>query len=108
MTRLTAGAALVAALLLLVRPAAAQTAATVEAGHRLADRYCANCHVIVRNGPGGWTDAPSFASIADRPNVSSAWLQGVITKEHVHMLNLPRDPADARTIAAYILSLRQK
>ena len=108
MIRVTAGAALLAAPLLLAHPAAAQKAGNVEAGQQLAEKYCAQCHVIMRDGPGGWTDAPSFASIADRPNVTSAWLQDVVTKPHVHMLSLPLGQPDARNLAAYILSLRQK
>ncbi len=51
----------------LARPAEAQSSpGRVAAGHRLAETFCAQCHVIIRGGPAGWTDAPSFPAVADR------------------------------------------
>jgi len=96
------------ALATLAAPAGAQSPEQARKGFQLADRYCAGCHVIVRDGPAGWTDAPSFAAIADRPGVTAAWIEGVVMQPHLHMLNLPRGRADARVLAAYILSLRQR
>ena len=82
----------------------------VARGQALAEKFCTQCHAIVRNGPAGWTDAPSFAAIADRPTTTAAWLNAVIQQPHMHMLaeSVPRSRAEANDIAAYILSLRQK
>ena len=82
--------------------------ASVSEGYRLADARCAICHVIVANGPGSWTDAPPFASIANRPEMTRAWLAEFIQKPHMHMLTNYYTPAQANDIADYILSLRQK
>jgi len=87
-------------------PIHAQSPEQARKGFQLADQYCAVCHVIVRNGPAGWTDAPSFAAIAERPNVTAAWIENVVMRSHVNMMNLPRAKPDAQALAAYILSLR--
>ena len=86
--------------------ALAQTKSITE-GHRLA-QPCARCHVIVANGPSSWTDAPSFEAIANRPDVKRAWLVDFVEKQHVHMLTDTYTPAQADSIASYILSLRRK
>ena len=78
----------------------------VANGRHLASTLCSRCHVVTANGAGGWTDAPSFPTIANRPQVTSQSLEAVIEKPHVHMLNLARNANDAADIAAYILSLR--
>ncbi len=78
-----------------------------KAGYALAWFYCTECHVITRDAQAGWTDAPSFAVIADRPTTTSVWLQAFLQMPHMHMLNLPRSRVDAADIAAYILSLKR-
>ena len=83
-------------------------AANVAEGNRLAERLCSQCHVTTRDGPAGWTDAPSFATIADKPTTTSASLQAFIQKPHMDMFNLARNPAEAADLAAFILSLKQK
>ena len=55
----------------------AQTASVAD-GHQPASGLCARCHVIERGGGSGWTDAPSFESIANRPGVTGAWLSDVV------------------------------
>ena len=82
--------------------------ADVAKGQALAQANCTRCHVITGSGKAGWTNAPSFASIANRPNLTMASLEQVIRQPHMKMLNLPRSPAEARQIATYIMSLRQK
>jgi len=82
--------------------------ASVAHGQKLAQSYCDECHVIVRNGPAGWTSAPSFAAIADKPTSTAASLRAFIQKPHMDMLNLARSPSEAADLAAYILSLQQK
>lgn len=90
-------------------PAGAQPSpGNARAGYALASFFCTECHVIIREDRAGWTDAPSFAAIADRPTTTAAWLKGFLQQPHMHMLNLPRSPADAGDIAAYILSLKGK
>lgn len=77
-------------------------------GHHLATTLCARCHVIARTGAGGWTNAPSFPAIADRPGATAQWLQATIEQPHIHMMYGGRSPTEAADLAAYILSLRQQ
>lgn len=84
----------------------ARAAPRVETGAALAKHYCATCHVVVRSASQGWTNAPSFVSIANRHTSTVAGLSAFIQKPHMHMLNTRRPPGEADAIAAYIMSLR--
>ncbi len=90
---------------LLCNPGLAQSSSVSE-GHHLAQKTCATCHVIVPNGFGSWTDAPSFESIANRPGITQQWLAAFVQKPHMHMVMDQYTPAQANAIASFILSLR--
>jgi mono/diheme cytochrome c family protein len=93
---------------LLACPAAGQAQqATPAEGRRIAERYCARCHVVVPGGGAGWTDAPAFVEIAQDPKITRAWMREFVTKLHMHMLNTDRSPAEADAITAHLLSLRR-
>jgi len=92
---------------LMCSPCFAQRASVSE-GHNLAQQVCASCHVTVPNGHASWTDAPSFASIANRSGITQQWLTEFIQKPHMHMLMEHYTPVQANDIAAYILSQRHK
>jgi cytochrome c2 len=86
----------------------AQPAPTNAAtGQKLAEQLCSECHVVVPNGHAGWTDAPAFDVIANRPGNTAAKLSAFIQKQHMHMLNTARPRGEANAIAAYIVSLRK-
>ena len=76
------------------------------AGQRLAEKWCVQCHVITRSNYAGWTNAPSFPAIADRPNTTRTSLMTIIEGPHLDMLHMPRDPTEAADLAAYIFSLK--
>jgi mono/diheme cytochrome c family protein len=78
----------------------------VAAGQKLAQQYCAECHVVVPSGKRGWTDAPAFEQIAGRHR-TQAELSAFIQQPHMHMLNTGRPPREANDLAAYILTLRK-
>ena len=78
-----------------------------EAGRELSHRYCIQCHLIAPAASKGWTDAPAFDTIANRPATTLAGLTAFIQQPHMHMLNTGRPPAEATEIATYILSLRK-
>jgi mono/diheme cytochrome c family protein len=80
---------------------------TAAAGQQLAEKYCVTCHIIGPSGHGGWTDAPRFDAIANRPNVSAAQISAFVQKPHMNMLNDQRPKPEADAIATYILSLRK-
>ena len=88
-------------------PAHAADSDTAQ-GAALARTYCARCHVIDSSGKAGWTNAPPFLALANRPGTSMASLQATIGRPHEKMVNLPRPPAESQQIASYILSLRRR
>ncbi len=77
-----------------------------ESGRTMAKRDCSECHNIEPGGGGGWTNAPSFQSVADRPGQSAAAVSAYLRKPHFQMLHDNRPKAEADAIAAYIMSLR--
>lgn len=79
---------------------------TASSGKNLAGQYCVTCHVIAPSKQSGWTDAPSFVTIANRRGVTPESLSAFIQKSHANMMNdkRPKDEADA--LATYIVSLR--
>ena len=87
--------------------AVAQQADSVV-GRSLSGEYCMTCHVISPASGSGWTDAPSFVSIARRPGTTQAGLSAMIQKPHADMLNDQRPKPEADAIAAYIMSLRRR
>jgi cytochrome c len=76
-------------------------------GHKLAQRYCAVCHVIAPSPVRGWTDAPSFEAVANRKGTTTRALSTFIQHPHMDMENTGRPPGEANDIAAYIFSLRK-
>jgi mono/diheme cytochrome c family protein len=92
---------------LLASPAAFAQGAT-DTGKGLSERYCAACHVVTPTGKAGWTDAPSFQAIADRPGVTAAWVTDYTEKQHMEMMHDMRPHDQAAAIAGYLMSLRAK
>ena len=106
-TKRVACALALAAGLLSAGRAVAQTPKPTP-GQQIAQHRCAECHVIVANGPASWTDAPSFESIANRPGITRNWLIKFIPQPHVHMEMETYTHAQVESLADYILSLRHK
>ena len=82
--------------------------ASVARGHELAERICANCHVIDASASGSWTNAPSFQSIANQPGITRARIADYVKKLPLHMPVKDYTQAELNDVASYILSLRQK
>ena len=79
--------------------------ADVTKGRKLAQTVCSGCHEITTGA--GWTNAPSFAEIANRPTTTS--LEAIIRTPHPKMSSrAARRPSEAADLAAYILTLKQK
>jgi mono/diheme cytochrome c family protein len=102
--------AAIAAAALLVVPwrANADGDSKAQAGLKLAQQFCVQCHMVASSSKQGWTDAPSFESIANRAGNTVPKLVAFIQQPHMHMLNTGRSPAEADEIATYIISLRKK
>jgi mono/diheme cytochrome c family protein len=97
------GYCLFLAMMLLPRPGIA--AGDADNGRRLAQRWCQACHVV-SDGPRASTDgAPSFASVAARPEFDAAKITLFLLDPHAKMPNMALTRAEAGDLAAYIGSL---
>lgn len=91
-----------------MRQAVAQDAGTPEAGHKLAQTWCVNCHVIDPTQRQGTSNgAPPFAAVARMKSTTFMGLKAFLQTPHDRMpdLHLSRDEID--DVAAYILSLKK-
>jgi mono/diheme cytochrome c family protein len=78
-------------------------------GHRLAQNWCSNCHVVDRASTTGTsTGAPPFPAVAQMKSVTPLSLRVFLQSPHQRMpdLHLSRDETD--DLITYILSLREK
>jgi mono/diheme cytochrome c family protein len=87
----------------IVRPALAANALN---GERLADRWCAACHVVNVKQRQANADAPPFEEIAKRPNFSEPGLVTFLLDPHAKMPNMNLTRVEAGDIAAYVGTLR--
>lgn len=92
------------------------SAGTARKGHDLAAVACAHCHQVAvgqRPGPQVSPPAPSFQSIAQRPNIDANVLEHFITSTR-RSLDHPTDMPNpylldyqVQQVITYILSLRR-
>lgn len=111
----TALAAAAMALPLLTAPAAsAQTAGggpaqaeLVAQGRRVAETWCANCHLVApgARGPAG-DAAPPFPAIARMPSTTEMALRVFLQTPHARMPDYRLSTAELDGVVAYILSLK--
>ena len=81
-------------------------AADASNGERLAERWCAACHVVSLDQRQASSDAPPFAEIAKRPNFSESGLVTFLLDPHSKMPNMNLSLIEASDIVAYIHKLR--
>lgn len=75
-------------------------------GYVLAERWCADCHVIRPGGEGG-VAGPSFGEVAGKPDASEEAIVEWLSAPHEEMPEIMRlTDANLADLAAYILSLR--
>lgn len=94
---------LLAALTGSVRPAAAADAAN---GLRLAERWCAACHVVSPNQRQASTEAIPFRELARRPGFDAARLVFFLLYPHPVMPDMSLTRREAEDLTAYIATLR--
>jgi mono/diheme cytochrome c family protein len=76
-------------------------------GQALAERWCANCHVVSRTATTGRSDGlPTFPALAARKDVTAATLKGAMTATHSLMPDFQLGARDQEDLVAYIMSLR--
>ncbi|MFO1081421.1 MAG: c-type cytochrome [Reyranellaceae bacterium] len=89
-------------------PAAAQ-AQDVLRGQQLAERWCANCHVVAKSQNTGRSDGlPTFPALANRKDVTAAFLKGAMSAQHSRMPDFQLGNRDQDDLVAYIFSLKSQ
>ena len=80
-----------------------QQVGSPEAGRRLAEARCFQCH-----GPAtaAGRRAPTFSAVAATPTTTARSLGVFLRSSHASMPNLILSPAERDDVIAYILSLR--
>lgn len=96
-----------AAALCLPGPALAAYLGDAANGKILAENWCSSCHLVSSKQATATTEAPPFATIAQRPPDELEKLGALITDPHPPMpqLNLSRD--QIADLVAYIASLKE-
>jgi len=94
---------------LVILPLAPAGAQDVARGQALAERWCANCHVVnAAAGTGQSNGLPTFPGLAARPDMTAAILKGAMSATHSRMPDFELGARDQDDLAAYILSLRKR
>jgi len=84
----------------------ATLAQDVENGHRLAERWCAECHTIA--SPTAKSHRViSFASIAEKPGINAEIIASFLLMPHATMPNPPLSRKDAQDIADFIMKMKK-
>jgi mono/diheme cytochrome c family protein len=107
MTHRFARAALAAAVIALVSPAAAQSPGDAAKGARLAFGICAQCHAVGR-GSARSPDpmAPRFSSVATTPGMTDMALRVWLLSAHPTMPNFVLTKDETDDLVAYIMGLK--
>ena len=83
-------------------------AANPDNGSTLAQRWCTGCHVVSGDQIKGTDIAPSFASIAERPDFNAEKVASFLLEPHPKMPNMALSPEEAKDIGAFIAEQRRK
>jgi mono/diheme cytochrome c family protein len=84
----------------------AAAAADADNGKRLAERWCASCHVVTSEQQHGSTQAPPFSEVAKKPHMDAPMLALFLLLPHPKMPDMNLSRIEAGDIAAYIVSLK--
>jgi cytochrome c len=88
----------------------AQMAEQAQAGHEIAERFCARCHAIGKEGNSPHESAPPFRLIVAKGNVENleeALGEGIIVG-HPDMPQFQFSPQSVGALVAYLRSLSGK
>ena len=92
---------------------AAQEAALVEAGARIARESCISCHAVEAGdaksaGRRQTGDAPAFGAIAAMPSTTEVAIKVFLQTPHANMPNIMLTQNEIDALTAYILDFRNK
>jgi mono/diheme cytochrome c family protein len=79
-----------------------------EIGRRLAERWCAACHVVSPTQREASADAPPFAAIGERPGFNAEQLAYFLLEPHPKMPSMSLTRQEANDLAAYIAKAGQR
>jgi mono/diheme cytochrome c family protein len=96
------------ALVMLASTSEVARAANPDNGSTLAQRWCTGCHVVSGDQIKGTDIAPSFASIAERPDFNVEKLASFLLEPNPKMPNMALSPEEAKDISAFIGQQRRK
>ena len=74
----------------------------MRSGKRLAERWCASCHVVPPDQQHGNTQAPPFSEIGRRPHIDAPMIALFLLNPHPKMPDMNLSRIEAGDIAAYI------
>ena len=77
-------------------------AADADNGGRLAQRWCASCHVVAPDQREASADAPPFATIAKMPGFDAQKVAFFLLEPHPKMPTMALSRRDAEDITAYM------
>jgi len=89
--------------LVLLAQTAPASAADVKKGERLAQRWCANCHVIAPDQTNANADAPSFAAISATRRIPQ--IEGFLRENHPQMPDMSLSRDEIANLIAWMQSL---
>jgi len=87
-------------------PGLAASTGDAASGKEIAERWCASCHLVSPEQTAATTEAPPFASIAERTPEELARLETMLTHPHPPMPPLALSRIEIGDLLAYIESLR--
>jgi mono/diheme cytochrome c family protein len=96
-----------AALLASFIPSSGALAADAGNGLRLAQRWCAPCHVVEPNQRQPAGEAPPFATIANQKDFDAARVAFFLLDPHPKMPNMGLSRNEAQDLAAYIATQKR-
>ena len=81
----------------------------VTPGLRLAEARCSGCHAVTPGQVSPNSDAPPFASIAQRPGLTQSSASGWLRESHnfPDQMNFYLESDQAEQLATYLLTLRE-
>ena len=87
----------------------AHAAGDAVAGHRLAQTWCGNCHVVGPEQQEGTSNgAPSFAAVADMKTTTELGLHAFLQTPHDRMPDWHLSRNETADVVSYIISLRRQ
>ena len=81
----------------------------VAQGKALAERWCANCHVVTASAASASANGlPTFRALAADPKITEGTLRAAMTTQHGRMPDFSLSKRQQDDLVAYIFSFRAK